>query len=56
MKKIIMVIAFICVCCSSVMAEQKLECFVIDGKEICLTHEEIIQLTIELLEVLKNEK
>ena len=55
MKRIIMIIACLCVLSSSVIAEERLECFVINAQEICLTHEEIITLTIEMLKTLKHK-
>lgn len=56
MKKIIMIVACLCVFSSFAIAKERLECFIIDEKEICLTHEEMLTLTIEMLEVVKNAK
>ena len=56
MKKLVIVIVCLFAFYRSAIAQEHLECFIIDDKEICLTHIEMLQLIEEFSIILQHVK
>ena len=56
MKKLTLIIICLFIFSSSAIAQERLECFIIDDKEVCLTHAEILQLIEEFAVILQQTK